>query len=201
MCTLATALMLVSHAPQAEARNPADAFKQRIALSHTSFPPRIDDNEKFIKHIRKVDTREFWAESEKGGWSFHYMAFFAKPLPRKPHLVVFYDITDKGAPLLITQTTSHPMSGGQRIMAGYYELSPVEFQPDRKYLMLYQPDISSPALAEAEFVLRSHDPAKAAEVKAAREAQAEERRRKAREARDKAKGGGNKDLDWQPPDW
>ncbi len=177
------------------AKGPADAFKGRIALSTSSFPARFSSDDSFIKYIRKVDSRELFASKPDAGWDLHYMAFFAQPLMLSQYLVLFYDVTDPQAPILLTQTTSYPEQKGRRIMAGFFELTPDLFKPDRKYLILYAANADDAALAEAEFVLRAHDPARAeaARVKAAEEARKAEGA--AEDDQDKKKMPSKFDLD------
>lgn len=196
---MAVALSGLAAPKQADARNPADVYKAKITLSPIPYPARFKNDAEFVAHIKRSDTREFWQESADGGWSFFYMAFFAKPLTGSSYLVLFYDVTEKDAPILVTQTTSHPTGKGLRIMSGDFELSTTSFKPDRRYLMLYTESVDQPALAETEFVLRAFDPDRASKVKAQREAEAQRQREEA-EA-EKARAREKSAPTWTPPDW
>lgn len=193
--------LMMATALLAHARHPADAFTGRIALSNTSFPDNFSNDDAFIKYIRKHDTREFFPEKEDGGWDFHYMAFFKKPISGSKYLVLFYDVTRPELPILVTQTTSYPGRPGLRIMAGQYELDPMLFKPDKRYLMLYTPSVDAPAIAEAEFVLRPYDAKRAEALREEQAREARRRREEAERAREKAKEDAAKKPQWTPPDW
>ena len=183
---------------QAEARKPADTYKQKIALSHSPFPAKFKNDGEFVKYIKQIDTREFWPDTSDGGWRFHYMAFFAKPLNQSRYLVVFYDITDD-TPIIVAQSTSYPAQRGMRIMVGDYDLDPETFKPNRKYLMIYTASVNDPAIAECEFVLRSFDAGKAQDIRDKRNEEARSQKAridKLRAAEKKPTGPSNKfDID------
>jgi hypothetical protein len=199
------ALLVVALAPapgahggnQAHARGKgkvaADVYRQRIILSDSGFPPRFTDEAEMIKHMKKVDQKEFWPTSQGGSWEIHYMAFFKAKLTQKRYLVQFFDITE-GEPVLITQNSTWTTQQGLRVMAGDYVLEPSLFEGDRKILMLIVPSAGQTALAEAEFVLRPYDADRAARIKEKRQEQRRERQQRREEKK-------NSKPTWTPPDW
>lgn len=196
---LAVALSVASlfWSSTAQAKDPADLFQEKIILSEYSFPPQFESNKKLVAHVKRVQSHEFWPVSKDGNWVIHYMAFLAKPMTQRRYLVQFFDITEKDAPILITENATFTSGDALRISYGDYDLSPEFFKPNRKILMLFTPGIDQPALAEVEFVLRPYDEARAKKLQEAR-AEKERQRKKALEDRKKNK---NKNLKWAPPEW
>ena len=138
--------------PSAFAISPEKKFRGKIIVSAKRFPSRFDSDKAMIKHMKKVNTHEITASSEKD-WDFEYMAFLSKPIGTLQAAVSFYDVTGGGQQLIDT-FTFYPEDQSDKIIAGNQRLSSNRFSADRKYLMVFSRGYGQAALAKTKIVLR-----------------------------------------------
>ena len=133
-------------------KKPEDVFKGDIILSEKKFPRKFDSDKEFIKHMKKVDTKSFYAD-EKGEWRFRYMIFSKTPVGTMTAEVTYYDVTD-GDAVKINTFALYPQDEKDRIISGKAKLTTDgDFKGNRKYRMVFSRGYGRKALATTEFVL------------------------------------------------
>lgn len=143
---------LSSTATAKRSKKPEDVFKGDIVLSKKRFPRKFDSDKEFVKHMKKVDTKTFYA-NEDGEWKFRYMIFANKPVGTMTAEVSYYDITD-GDAVKINTFSLYPSSEKDRIISGKATLTPDgDFKGHRKYRMIFSRGYGRKALASTDFVL------------------------------------------------
>ena len=139
--------------PSALAVTPEKKFAGKIIVSAKRFPSRFDSDAAMIKHMKRVETHELFAEGD-ADWEFEYMAFLKKPVGTLQAAVTFYDVSVPGTETLIDTYTFYPDNAKHRVIAGHQRLASSKFQKDRKYLMVFARGYGQPALAKSLVVLR-----------------------------------------------
>ena len=143
---------LSSTATAKRSKKPEDVFKGEIVLSEKKFPRKFESDKDFIKHMKKVDTKTFYA-NEKGEWRFSYMIFSEAPVGTMTAEVSYYDVTD-GDAVKVNTFALYPQDEKDRIINGKAKLTPDgEFKGHRKYRMVFSRGYGRKALATTEFVL------------------------------------------------
>lgn len=145
-------LGLSSTATAKRSKKPEDVFKGDIVLSEKKFPRKFDSDKDFIKHMKKVDTKTFYAD-DKGEWRFRYMIFSKVPVGTMTAEVSYYDVTDGNA-VKVNTFALYPHDEKDRIISGKAKLTPDgDFKAHRKYRMIFSRGYGRKALATTEFVL------------------------------------------------
>ncbi len=139
--------------PHAFAISPEKKFRGKIIVSTDRFPSRFKSDKAMIKHMKKANTHELFAEGDED-WEFEYMAFCKKKIGTLQAAVSFYDITVPGTEKLINTYTFYPADQTDKILNGHQRLTKKRFSPDRKYLMVMSRGYGQPALAQTKIVLR-----------------------------------------------
>lgn len=139
--------------PHAFAASPEKKFKGKIIVSKDRFPSRFKSDSAMIKHMKKVNTHELFAEGDDD-WEFEYMAFCKKKIGTLQAAVTFYDITVPGTEKLINTYTFYPADQTDKILNGHQRLAKKRFSKDRKYLMVLSRGYGQQALAKTQIVLR-----------------------------------------------
>lgn len=150
---LVSLAVLMMAMPSAFAITPEKKFAGKIIVSAKRFPSRFDSDASMIKHMKKVDTHELFAEGDKD-WEFEYMAFLKKPVGTLQAAVSFYDISVPGNETLVDTFTFYPEDAKYKVINGHQRLDKARFQKDRKYLMVFARGYGQPALAKSVVVLR-----------------------------------------------
>ena len=133
-------------------KSPEQAFKGQIVVSKSRFPSKFKSDSAFVTHMKKVDTKVIHAD-ESGQWSFEYMVFAKAPVGTVQAAVTFYDITS-GQKRMINTFNFYMQDPKQKIINGYASLSAEKnFEPNKKYLMVFSKGFGQPALASTELVL------------------------------------------------
>ena len=131
---------------------PEDVLKGEIVLSEKRFPRKFDSDKEFVKHMRKVDTKVFYAD-EDGQWSFRYMIFARQPVGTMTAELTYYDITD-GDGVKVNTFSLYPQDENDQIISGKAELTPDgDFEPHRKYRVVFSRGYGHKALASTDFIL------------------------------------------------
>ncbi len=133
-------------------RKPEDVFKGDIVLSEKKFPRKFKSDKEFVKHMKKVDTKTFYA-NEKGEWRFRYMIFSKAPVGTMTAEISYYDITDGNA-VKVNTFALYPRDEKDRIISGRAKLKPDgDFEPNKKYKMVFSRGYGHKPLASTEFIL------------------------------------------------
>lgn len=160
MATLAALAALVGAAGAAP-RAPTAAERSlagRAIMSPKAFPPSFASEAAFLRAMRSMDKKVFYADS-KGVWEVHYMAFFPVALDESTCEVHVFDITDKaqgGKSRHVETNTELVGQRGSRTLASTLVLQGPDFKPNRNYRMIVARRSDRGLLAKATFQLRAH---------------------------------------------
>lgn len=153
--TLLTTLAIFALSTPATAKrskSPDKVFRGQIILSKKRFPYRFKSDAQFIKYMKKYDTKKFYAD-DKREWKFDYMIFSKEKIGTLQAAVTYYDITT-GKKKRVNTFTIYPHDKNDKIISGQAELSEeANFEPHRKYLMVFSRHERGAPLAKAQFVL------------------------------------------------
>ena len=154
-CTLLIlAVSIFASVGELQAKTPLRKFKGDIIVSTKPFPRRFKSDDHFIKHMRKVNTHELTVEG-RDDWQFNYMAFLKGQLGSHQGWIIYYDVSYPGSAKYINSYQFHTRNPEERIQSGTARLSSEQFQPDRKYMMVFKRSFEGGEhLAETLLVLR-----------------------------------------------
>ena len=133
----------------AHARKPADVFGGEVILSTQPFPTRFKSDKAFVKHMKKVRTREF-RYGEKDFIDVELMAFFNRTLVATEVVCKVLNLSDRKQ--LVTQFSIYPASRKNRILASSFRINKDLFAPEKTYQLYLEH--GSKTLAQVRFSVR-----------------------------------------------
>ena len=155
---LAALLSLV--AADAQARKPADAFKGKIILSTKAFPRSFSSDRKFIKHMKKVNTKTFSYADGADSISIEFMAFFRRAYGGTEFPAMIYDVTEGKRHVTSFPIYPAPNQKKTRILASYAQLSKDQFPDEtRRYELVVTS--GGRIISKAKFTIKESQAARA----------------------------------------
>jgi len=158
---LAAALCLF--ASDAYAAKPANVFKGKVIMSTTPFPARFSSDNRFVSHMRKVDTKSFTYADEADSINIEFMAFFRRAYGGTEFPAMIYDITQGRRQVATFPIYPDPTQKTTRILASYARLSKDQFPDEtRKYEMVVTS--GGKIIAKTRFTITESATARAARI-------------------------------------
>ena len=140
---------LLSSLSIAHGRKPADVFGGEIILSTRPFPTSFKSDKAFVKHMKKVRTREF-RYGEKDFIDVELMAFFNRTLVATEVVCKVINLSDRKQ--LVTQFSIYPASRKNRILASSFRITKEFFLPEKTYQLYLEH--GNKTLAQVRFSVR-----------------------------------------------
>ena len=165
----ALALLSLASGP-AVAKKPARVFRGQIILAKWPFPMGFKSDKKFIKHMKRVNTKVFEYD-EEGKVEINLMAFFKKPRADRAFSCRLIDTTEGQKALESRTIDAMPGQKKTQILASgitlFREDLPWGDYEQRTFTMAITTPYDNKVLAEVKFAIRKTNAERQAESKAA----------------------------------
>ena len=111
------ASLVVLGARPAHAQDPNRVFAGRIIASVKHFPSYSRSANQYIAQIRKLSKRDFMEDKQTHTWKIYFAAFLRAPLNDVEYQFKFYDLSQRGRPLVATDDQFTDTRGEKTIVA------------------------------------------------------------------------------------